>query len=78
LRTFGYSRFGVESGALCVLHTWGQNLRLHPHVHCIVPAAGLSFAGNLKHVGSNGKYLYPVKQLSQVFRAKMMTAIKKK
>jgi hypothetical protein len=78
LRTFGYSHFGVESGAICVLHTWGQNLSLHPHVHCIVPAAGLSLAGNLKHVGANGKYLFPVRMLSQVFRAKMMTAIKKK
>jgi hypothetical protein len=43
LQTFGYSHYGVESGAICVLHTWGQNLSLHPHIHCIVPAAGLTF-----------------------------------
>ena len=36
LRTFGYTHFGSETGAICVLHTWGQNLSLHPHIHCIV------------------------------------------
>lgn len=77
LRTFGYSHFGVESGAVCVLHTWGQNLSLHPHVHCIVPAAGLTLAGNMKHIGKSGKFLYPVTQLSPMFRGKLMQAIKK-
>ena len=38
LRTFGYTQYGVEGGAICVLHTWGQNLSLHPHIHCLVPA----------------------------------------
>jgi hypothetical protein len=32
LRQFGYTSFGVETGAVCVLHTWGQNLSLHPHI----------------------------------------------
>ncbi len=77
LRTFGYSHFGVESGAVCVLHTWGQNLSLHPHVHCIVPAAGLTLAGNMKNIGKRGKFLYPVTQLSPMFRGKLMQAIKK-
>jgi len=45
LRVFGYTRYGVESGAVSVLHTWGQNLSLHPHLHCIVPAAGYTFDG---------------------------------
>lgn len=72
LRQFGYTRFGIEPGAVCVLHTWGQNLSLHPHIHCIVPAAGETLAGKMKSIGANGKYLYPVKQLSHVFRAKMM------
>jgi hypothetical protein len=77
LRQFGYTRFGVETGAVCVLHTWGQNLSLHPHVHCIVPAIGETLAGNMKHIGSDGKFLYPVRQLSLVFRAKMMEGIEK-
>ena len=75
LRQLGYTRFGVETGAVCVLHTWGQNLSLHPHIHCIVPAAGETLAGTLKHIGSSGKYLYPVKQLSPVFRGKLMGRI---
>jgi hypothetical protein len=75
LRQFGYTRFGVESGAICMLHTWGQNLSLHPHIHCIVPAAGETLAGNMKYIGSDGKFLYPVKQLSLVFRGKLMESI---
>ena len=77
LRTFGYSHFGVESGAVCVLHTWGQNLSLHPHIHCIVPAIGESLTGNMKHIGENGKFLFPVMQLSPAFRGKLMTIIKR-
>ena len=76
LRQLGYTRFGVETGAVCVLHSWGQNLSLHPHMHCIVPAVGETLAGNRKDIGSQGKYLYPVKQLSLVFRAKLMESIK--
>jgi hypothetical protein len=77
LRTFGYTHFGAETGAVCVLHTWGQNLSLHPHIHCIVPAAGQTLAGNMKNIGNtHGKYLYPVRQLSSVFRGKFMETIK--
>jgi len=76
LQTFGYSHYGVESGAICVLHTWGQNLSLHPHIHCIVPAAGLTLKGKLKHISKQGKYLYPVRMLSAVFRGKMLEKIK--
>jgi hypothetical protein len=77
IRQFGYTRFGVEGGAVCVLHTWGQDLGLHPHIHCIVPAVGETLAGNMKHTGSNGKYLFPVRQLSPVFRAKLMESLKR-
>lgn len=77
LQTFGYSHYGVESGAICVLHTWGQNLSLHPHIHCIVPAAGLTLKGNLKPITKQGKYLYPVRMLSTVFRGKLLEKIKR-
>jgi hypothetical protein len=77
LRQFGYSHFGTEPGAICVLHTWGQNLSLHPHVHCIVPALGYTLHGKLKQIGKKGKYLYPVKQLSLVFKTKLMGRIQK-
>ncbi len=77
LQTFGYTRFGVESGAVCVLHTWGQNLSLHPHIHCIVPSIGETPSGGIKQIGKKGKYLYPVRQLSVVFRGKLMERVKK-
>ncbi len=77
LRTFGYTHYGVESGALAILHTWGQNLSLHPHIHCLVPAAGLSLSGGINKIGKNGKYLYPVTKLSIDFRSVMMKKLKK-
>jgi len=76
LRAFGYRHFGAETGAVCVLHTWGQNLSLHPHLHCIVPAAGITLAGNWKNIGSDGKYLHPVKLLSVNFRGHFMKSLK--
>lgn len=76
LRTFGYTHFGVESGAVCVLHTWGQNLSLHPHMHCIIPAAGISLAGKWKNIGHGGKFLYPVSLLSTDFRSHFLKSIK--
>ena len=76
LQSFGYSHYGVETGAICVLHTWGQNLSLHPHIHCIVPAAGLTLRGHAKLIGKEGKYLYPVRQLSVAFRGKLLEKLK--
>lgn len=76
LRTFGYSHYAVESGAICVLHSWGQNLSLHPHIHCIVPATGLDFKGKLKDIGKSGKYIYPEKMLCATFKGKMMQSLK--
>ena len=77
LRTFGYTHYGVESGALAILHTWGQNLSLHPHIHCLVPAAGIDLSGDIKKITKKGKYLYPVKKLSIEFRSHMMKRLKK-
>ena len=77
LCAFGYSHYGVETGAICVLHTWGQNLSLHPHVHCIVPAVGLTPTGQLKPIGNEGKYLYPVRELSVAFRGKLLETLKR-
>ena len=59
---------GAQAGMLAVLHTWGQNLSLHPHLHCIVPAGGLGFAGK-KWVGlRKTSVLVDVKELSKLFR----------
>lgn len=76
LRSFGYTHYGVESGAVAVLHTWGQNLSLHPHIHCIVPAAGYTIDGKWKNIGHSGKYLYPVHQLSEAFKGKFLDSLK--
>lgn len=59
---------GAQTGAVAVLHTWGQTLTYHPHIHMIVPAGGLS-SDETEWVHSNPKYLLPVKVLSGVFRA---------
>lgn len=77
LRAFGYSHFGVEGGAVAVLHTWGQNLSLHPHIHCIVPSAGYTLDGQWKNIGHSGKYLYPVHQLSDAFKGKFLDSLKR-
>lgn len=76
LRTFGYTKYGVETGAICLLHTWGKQLSLHPHLHCLVPAAGLSLQGELKGITQNGKYLYDVHQLSATFKGKLLQKLK--
>lgn len=62
---------GAEIGTTMVLHTWGQNLSFHPHVHCIVPGGGLSPSG-ISFVKSGKKFFIPVKVLSKVFRGKFM------
>lgn len=68
---------GATSGMISILHTWGQQLTLHPHLHCIIPAGGLSKQGQWKHCKTNGNYLFPVKALSKVFRAKYMYHLRK-
>lgn len=78
LHSFGYTHYGVESGAVAVLHTWGENLTLHPHIHCIVPAAGYSIKGSWKKIGTQENYLYPVHQISKTFRGKFLESLKRK
>ncbi len=57
------------------MHSWGQNLSLHPHIHCLVPAAGYTLKGDWKNIGVNGKYLYPVQQLSSSFKDKFLKCL---
>lgn len=77
LRTFGYTNFGCETGAVAILHTWGQNLSLHPHIHCIIPAVGYSLQGKWKHICKYKNYLYGVQQLSDAFKASMLSSLKR-
>ncbi|GJM62640.1 IS91 family transposase [Persicobacter diffluens] len=78
LKNFGYTHFGAETGAVCVLHSWGQNLSLHPHLHCLVPAAGYDLKGCWKKLGDHQKFLYPVHQLSGVFKGKFLDLLKRR
>jgi len=79
LQQFGANpkHLGGTMGMIAVLHTWGQNLSLHPHLHCIVPGGGLSESGKWKRAKNKGKYLFNVKAMSPVFRAKYVTLLRK-
>lgn len=65
---------GAQIGITEVLHTWGQNLVHHPHVHCIVPGGGLDSFG--RWVNSRKKFFIPVKVLSRKFRGKFLYYLK--
>ncbi len=66
-------------GMIAVLHTWGQNLSLHPHIHCIVPGGGGVDKYNLwKNIRKYGKFLFCVKAMSKVFRAKYIKELRSK
>ena len=67
---------GAQVGAVAVLHTWGQRLQMHPHVHCIVPGGGLSLDGE-RWVPSAPDFLVPVKVLSKEFRKKLLGLIQR-
>lgn len=68
---------GAQTGMISILHTWGQTLTLHPHLHCVVPGGGLTKAGKWKTAKSDGKYLFNVKAMSTVFRGRFIDALKK-
>jgi hypothetical protein len=65
---------GADIGFLGVLHTWGQNLEHHPHVHYIVPAGGLALDG-ARWIDSSRRFFLPVKALSRVFRGKFAAGL---
>lgn len=65
---------GADIGFTSILHTWGQNLLHHPHIHCIVPGGGLNSIG--KWIYSGKKFFIPVKVLSRKFRGKFLFYLK--
>ena len=67
---------GAMIGFLSVLHTWGQNLLHHPHVHCVIPVGGLSSDGT-HWVHPRYRFFLPVKVLSRVFRGKFIAGLKR-
>jgi hypothetical protein len=66
---------GAEIGFLGVLHTWGQNLQHHPHIHYVVPAGGLAPDGS-RWIASSNRFFLPVGALSRVFRGKFTAGLK--
>lgn len=79
MKSFAHDQkhLGADTGMIAILHTWGQNLSLHPHLHCIVPAGGLTRTGRWKQARGDGKFLFPVKALSPVFRARFVAALRR-
>lgn len=65
---------GAAIGLTAVLHTWGQNLCFHPHIHCIVPSVGVTALG--KWQPSRKKFFLPVRVLSRKFRGKLLALLK--
>jgi hypothetical protein len=66
---------GTEIGFFSVLHTWNQKLQLHPHVHCVVPAGGLSL-DHTRWIRSRPRFFLPIQVLRRVFRGKFVAALK--
>jgi Putative transposase/Transposase zinc-binding domain len=62
---------GARLGFLAVLHTWGQNLHPHPHLHCVVPGGGIA-PDRSRWIACRRQFLFPVKVLSRLFRAKFI------
>lgn len=69
------NRLGAQIGFTAILHTWGQNLLLHPHLHCVVTGGGLSPDGQ-RWIPARSGYLLPVKVLGRLFRGKFLAGFK--
>ena len=67
---------GAEIGFLTILHTWGQNLLHHPHVHCVVPGGGIAPDGS-RWIGCRPGFFLPVRVLSRLFRRLFLEALQK-
>jgi len=66
---------GAQIGFIALLHTWGQNMRLHPHVHCLVPGGGLC-ADRKSWICSGNNFFLPVRVLSRLFQKKCLAYLK--
>jgi hypothetical protein len=67
---------GATIGFVAVLHTWGQNLHHHPHLHCVVPGGGIA-PGRSRWIAGRRHFLLPVKVLSRLFRAKFANYLRR-
>lgn len=76
LLTLGKDRLGALLGITAVLHTWTRDMQLHPHLHCIVTAGGLSLDGE-RWVPSRTDYLFPVEVMRRLLRGKVLDGLKR-
>jgi len=67
---------GAQLGCLALLHSWGQNLHVHPHLHCVVPGGGLSLDGK-RWVSCRDGFFLPVRVLSRLFRGKFLAQLQR-
>lgn len=77
IKAFAGKELNVTPGMIAVLHTWGQNLSLHPHLHCIVPNGGVTKAGYWKLGKQGNNFLFSVEAMSGMFRAKFVAELRK-
>lgn len=68
------TKLEASIGFSAVLHTWNQQLGFHPHLHCLVPAGGLSLDG-LRWIPTSRRFFLPIKALRRVFRGKLLSKI---
>jgi hypothetical protein len=68
-------RLGAQVGLTAILHTWGQNLQFHPHLHCVVTGGGLAPDGS-RWVATRPGYFLPVKVLGRLFRGKFLAGVR--
>ncbi len=66
---------GATPGIVAALHTWGQTLVLHPHLHCLITAGGVTAAGQWREAQRN--FLFPIRAVSVVFRGKLLALIRR-
>jgi predicted Zn-ribbon and HTH transcriptional regulator len=67
---------GAKIGFFAILHTWGQNLLFHPHIHCVVPAGGIA-PDRSRWIRPRYPFFLPVKALSKVFRGKFVHRLRR-
>lgn len=76
LLEFGRQRLGGDLGLTAVLHTWGQQLNFHPHLHCIVTGGALRVDGQSWRAPKQRKFLFPIRALAALFRGKFLAGLK--
>ena len=75
LLEFGHNRLHGDLGITAVLHTWGQKLDFHPHLHCIVTGGALSPDGKQWRSPKQRKFLFPVQAVAALFRGKFLAGL---